>query len=34
LPDYIGFGKGCSVGWGVVKGVGSKWGLITDWKTL
>jgi hypothetical protein len=24
LPDYIGFGKGCSVGWGVVKGVGFK----------
>jgi hypothetical protein len=22
LPDYLGLGKGCSVGWGVVKGLG------------
>lgn len=22
IPDYLGFGKGCSVGWGVVKGLG------------
>ena len=22
LPDYVGLGKGCSVGWGVVKGLG------------
>jgi hypothetical protein len=21
IPDYLGFGKGCSVGWGVVKGL-------------
>jgi hypothetical protein len=21
LPDYLGFGKGCSVGWGIVKGL-------------
>lgn len=24
LPDYLGLGKGASVGWGVVKGVGKK----------
>jgi len=22
LPDYVGLGKGCSEGWGVVKGLG------------
>ncbi len=26
LPDYLGLGKGCSVGWGVVKGVGERRG--------
>jgi hypothetical protein len=24
LPDYLGIGKGCSVGWGVIKGIGEK----------